>query len=105
MKSLMRISLLGMRLVLASALGLCLQVALVVNRPDQLLLVQEQVRIHTIKLFSMIDINPGYQVAYNLIGGDNIIVHTLCVLVAYVAILILLLPFRRPQRHRYRYST
>ncbi len=105
MKSLMRITMLGTRLLLASLLGLILQIALVVHRPDQLLLVQEQVRESALALFSMVDINSRYQVAYNLIGGDNIIVHTLCVLVAYLLILVLMLPFRRPQRHRYRYST
>ena len=92
------IFLLGTRVILASLIGLCLQIALVVKAPDQLLSIQESVKTYAASLFRTINSDSQYQVAYNLIGGDNIVVHTFFVLIAYILILLLLLPFRKRER-------
>jgi len=99
-----RVFLLGTRLILASIIGLCLQIVMVVKTPDQLLSVQEQVKIQVVNAFNLIDIGAQYRVAYNLIGGDNILVHTMFVLVAYLLMLTLLLPFNRKKKSGYRYT-
>ena len=106
MKSLLRILLLGARVVVASFLALAIQIALLVRSPDYLLTVQEGIKTSASGFFATIETQSQYHVAYNLIGGDNIVVHTLFVLISYIAILLILLPFstrRVSSRRRSRY--
>jgi hypothetical protein len=86
---------LGSRVVVASLIGLSLQLVMLVKSPDFLLRIQEKMKYTASTVFSSIEINSQYHVGYNLIGGDNIIVHTLFVLAAYIGILVILLPFRK----------
>ena len=86
---------LGTRVVVASLIGLSLQLLMLVKQPDSLLLIQEKMKNMASTVFSSIEINSQYHVGYNLIGGDNIVVHTLFVLVAYVGILLILLLCRK----------
>jgi len=103
MSSVVSIILLGGRVVLASIIALAIQLVLLVKKSDYLLGVQEGMKDFASTAFANLDINPQYHVGYNLIGGDNIVVHTLFVVIAYVAILILILPFRSGKsRGRYR---
>ena len=101
MNTISTIIFLGVRVVLASLIGLTLQIAMLVKLPEHLLTIQEGMKSMASNVFTMINVDSQYQVAYNLIGGDNIIVHTFFVLIAYVAILILILPFR-PRRSSYK---
>lgn len=94
MNSIATIIFLGARVVLASLIGLAMQVVMLVKTPDSLLQIQEGMKALAVKTFGIIHVESQYQVAYNLIGGDNIFVHTFFVLIAYIAILILILPFR-----------
>ena len=93
MNSLLRILLLGARVVLASFVALGIQIALLIRSPDYLLTVQEGIKASASGFFNAIQTQSQYHVAYNLIGGDNIVVHTFFVLIAYIAILLILLPF------------
>lgn len=86
---------LGARVVLASLIALFLQLVMLVKQPEYLLHIQEYLKYLASMVFSSIEINSQYQVGYNLIGGDNIIVHTLFVLVAYIGVLIFLVPFKK----------
>jgi hypothetical protein len=94
MKSLFSILMLGARVVVASLIGLSLQLVMLVKQPEMLLQIQEKMKYAASTVFSSIEINSQYHVGYNFIGGDNIIVHTLFVLVAYIGILIILIPFK-----------
>ena len=94
MNSLLSIFLLSARVVLASVIGLGIQLYLLVRNSELLLDIQEAMKDLASSFFSSIQIDPQYHVGYNLIGGDNIVVHTLFVLVAYILILVVLLPFR-----------
>ncbi len=95
MKSLFSILMLGTRVVMASLVGLSMQLAMLVKQPEIMLQIQEKMKYMASMVFSSIEIKSQYHVGYNLIGGDNIIVHTLFVLVAYIGILVILLPFRK----------
>lgn len=94
MNSLSTIIFLGGRVVLASIIGLTLQIIMLVRIPDHLLTIQEGIKTMASRIFDTLNVQSQYHVAYNLTGGDNIIVHTFFVLVAYVGILILLLLFK-----------
>ena len=100
MRTIFSIILLGTRVVLASVIGLAMQLFLLVKKSDYLLDVQEGMKNLASNVFGSLSINPQYHVGYNLIGGDNIIVHTVFVLIAYILILIILLPFRSKSRYR-----
>jgi hypothetical protein len=104
MNSIASILFLGARVVLASLIALTLQILMLVKLPDHLLRVQQEMKSLAAGFFDVANVESRYHVAYNLIGGDNIIVHTFFVLIAYVSILILLLPFksRRPSYRKYR---
>jgi len=86
--------------VLASLIGLALQIIMVVRTPQHLLAIQESVKTWVSQGFELVQIESQYRVAYNLIGGDNILVHTFFVLIAYLAILVITLPFRRKSSGR-----
>jgi hypothetical protein len=98
MNSLLSILLLGGRVVLASIIGLVIQITLLVKQSDYLLKIQEGMKNIASSAFANFDFDSQYHVGYNLIGGDNIIVHTFFVLIAYIFILVILLPFRRRRR-------
>ena len=103
MNSLLSIFLLSARVVVASVIGLGIQLFLLVRNSELLLDIQEAMKDLASSFFSSINVDPQYHVGYNLIGGDNIVVHTLFVLIAYILILVMLLPFRargRSQRKR-----
>ena len=102
MNSLLSIFLLSARVVLASVIGLGIQLFLLVRNSDLLLEIQEGMKDLASSFFASIQIDPQYHVGYNLIGGDNIVVHTLFVLVAYILILLVLLPFRPRKKSRRR---
>ena len=95
MNSTLNLLFLSGRVVLASLIGLSLQIILVVKAPEYLLSIQESVKSTMSQGFEVFSIGSQYHVAYNLIGGDNIVIHTLFVLVAYILILLVLLPFSR----------
>ncbi len=101
MNTISTIIFLGVRVVLASLIGLTLQIAMLVKSPEHLLTIQEGLKSMASDVFTTISVDSQYQVAYNLIGGDNIIVHTFFVLVAYIGILILIIPFK-PRKSSYR---
>jgi len=82
-------------MVLASLIGLSLQIIMVVRTSQHLLSVQESVKTCVSQGFELAHIESKYRVAYNLIGGDNILVHMFFVFIAYLAILIIALPFQR----------
>lgn len=98
MNSLFSILLLGARVVLASVIGLAIQLVLLVKQSDHLLKIQESMKNLASVTFDNLTINTQYHVGYNLIGGDNIIVHTFFVLIAYIGILLVLLPLKRLRR-------
>ena len=105
MNNLVSVFLLSSRVVVASLLGLSMQLILLVRNSDLLLKIQEGMKEIAAYFFRFVNLEPQYQVGYNLIGGDNIVVHTFFVLIAYVAILLLLMPFRSrfsspPRRRR-----
>ncbi len=101
MSSLFSILLLGARVVLASVIGLAIQLVLLVKQSDHLLQIQESMKNLASSVFDNIAVNSQYHVGYNLIGGDNIIVHTFFVLIAYIAILLILLLFKKSKRRKY----
>ena len=82
------------RLLVTSILALCCQILLVVKYPDYLLEIQEAVKHSSSILFETISLASGYRVAYNLLNGDGIVVHTLFVLLAFAVLHFLFLPFR-----------
>ena len=94
MNQLASFSLFLFRLLLTSTMALCCQIFLIVKYPDYLLVVQEAVKKFASTLFQSISLNSSYRVAYNLINGDGIIVHTVFVLMAFVAIYLILTPLR-----------
>ncbi|WP_423909568.1 hypothetical protein [Candidatus Spongiihabitans sp.] len=102
MNSLSTIIFLGGRVVLASIIGLTVQIIMLVTIPDHLLTIHEGMKTMASRIFDTLNVQSQYPVAYNLTGGDNIIVHTFFVLVAYVGILILLLLFKssKPARSK-----
>ena len=102
MNSLFSIFLLSARVVLASVIGLGMQLFLLVRNSDLLLDIQEGMKDLASSFFALVKIDPQYHVGYNLIGGDNIVVHTLFVLIAYILILVVLLPFRPRTRSQSR---
>jgi hypothetical protein len=88
------------RLMLTSTLALSCQVYLIVKHPEYLLTVQEAIKLGSVSLFQRIDLASSYRVAYNLINGDGIVVHTLFVLLAFSAIYIVLSPLRLLHRKK-----
>ena len=101
MKRLAGISLFLARVLLCSLLALGCQVYLVVRHPDLLLSVQEWVKGGSVQLFDQVNMDSAYRVAYNLLNGDGIVVHTVFVLLAFVVLYLLLTPARmlvRPRR-------
>lgn len=82
------------RLLVTSILALCCQILLVVKYPDYLLEIQEAVKHSSSMLFETVSLASGYRVAYNLLNGDGIVVHTLFVILAFAALYVLFLPFR-----------
>ena len=105
MNSLLSIFLLSARVVVASVIGLGIQLFLLVRNSELLLDIQEAMKDLASSFFSSINVDPQYHVGYNLIGGDNIVVHTLFVLIAYILILLVLLPFRPRTRPRLKRSS
>ncbi len=82
------------RLMLTSTLALSCQVYLIIKHPEYLLTVQETIKLGSVSLFQQINLASNYRVAYNLINGDGIVVHTLFVLLAFSAIYIVLSPLK-----------
>ena len=82
------------RLLVTSVLALCCQILLVVEYPDYLLKVQEAVKQSSSMLFETISLASSYRVAYNLLNGDGIVVHTLFVMLAFAGLFVVFLPFR-----------
>jgi len=88
------------RLVLTSFIALCFQIFLIVKQPDYLLTVQEAVRTFSRATFKFIDLQSSYQVAYNLVNGDGIVVHTFFVFLAFVLLFLIFLPGNLLRRAR-----
>lgn len=80
------------RLLLTSIMALCFQIFLIVKQPDYLLTVQEAVRTVSRATFQFMDMQSSYQVAYNLINGDGLIVHTFFVFLAFILLFLIFLP-------------
>jgi len=77
------------RLLLTSIIALCFQIFLIVKQPDYLLTVQEAVRSISRTIFQFMDMESSYQVAYNLINGDGLIVHTFFVFLAFILLFLI----------------
>ncbi|MGI9318448.1 MAG: hypothetical protein ACR2QW_14050 [bacterium] len=82
------------RLLVTSALALSCQIILVVRYPDYLLIIQEAVKHWSTIVFETVKLASGYRVAYNLLNGDGIVVHTLFVILAFILLYTLFIPFR-----------
>ncbi len=102
MSNISTIIFLGTRVILASIIGLMLQIGLLVKLPDFLLFIQEAIKATASNMLDTLQVDPQYHIAYNLIGGDNIIVHTFFVLLAYISILVLVLIFKSRKSSRRR---
>lgn len=91
------------RLAVISILALSLQIYLAVEQSKIFLMVQNWVHSMMTQLFSQININPAFQVSYNFLNGDGIIVHTLFVLLTFVVLypLSLLIPSRSNKNNQY----
>ncbi|NKB75941.1 MAG: hypothetical protein GKR96_02595 [Gammaproteobacteria bacterium] len=89
MKFLLKAFLFSGRVILASIFALSLQIFMIVRSPEHLLLVQEKVKSVMPVGFGSVELDSQYRVAYNFIGGDNILVHTLFVLLAYLSIMLI----------------
>ncbi len=100
MSSISTIIFLGTRVILASIIGLMLQIGLLVKIPNYLLIIQEAIKVTASNMFDTLQLDSQYHIAYNLIGGDNIIVHTFFVLLAYISILVLVLIFKSGKSSR-----
>jgi hypothetical protein len=101
MKQLAGISLFLTRVLLCSMLALGCQVYLVARHPNWLLMVQEWIKQASVRVFNGIHMDSTYRVAYNLLNGDGILVHTVFVLLAFLALYLALAPARmllRPRR-------
>ncbi len=61
---------------------------MMVHSPEYLLSVQEKVKLVMSTTFSSVEFDSQYRVAYNFIGGDNILVHTVFVLISYLLIML-----------------
>lgn len=83
----------GLRVVFASLLGLCMQLLLLIHYPQFLLGIQRGVARLTAQLFDLVALGSPYYAGYNLLDGDNLIVHMLFVVFAYIVILLVLSPF------------
>ncbi|MDE0279783.1 MAG: hypothetical protein OXN16_01685 [Gammaproteobacteria bacterium] len=94
MKRLVKFMGLPTRVLFCSLLALACQVFLVVRHPDLLLVVQEWVKQGSVSTFEGVYMAPGYRVAYNLLNGDGILVHTLFVILALLAYQLAASPFR-----------
>ncbi|MBX2867822.1 MAG: hypothetical protein KTR18_04075 [Acidiferrobacterales bacterium] len=92
MKTFASFSLFVFRLVLTSALALWFQIFLIVRFPDYLLVVQDLVKQFSRSFFKNLDIDSSYQVAYNLINGDGLVVHTCFVLLAFTVLYVIFTP-------------
>lgn len=88
------------RVMFCSLLALACQVFLVVRYPDLMLVVQEWVKQGSVSAFEELSMASAYRVAYNLLNGDGILVHTLFVMLAFVALYLLLTPLRLVLRPR-----
>jgi hypothetical protein len=82
------------RLLVTSVLALSCQILLVVQYPDYLLIIQEAVKRGSALLFETVRLTSSYRVAYNLLNGDGIVVHTLFVILAFSLLYILFIPVR-----------
>ncbi len=82
------------RLLLTSTLALICQIFLIVKYPEYLLKIQEAIKIGSVSLFKEVNLGSSYRVAYNLINGDGIVVHTLFVLLAFTVIYIVFSPLK-----------
>ncbi len=100
MKQLAGISVFLTRVMFCSLLALACQVFLVVQYPDLMLTVQEWVKQASINAFEETRMASAYRVAYNLLNGDGILVHTLFVMLAFLALYLLLAPLRLLLRPR-----
>ncbi|MGB5705200.1 MAG: hypothetical protein WBM41_00100 [Arenicellales bacterium] len=86
------------RLLVTSVVALCCQILLVVQYPDYLLVIQESVKLGSSMVFETIKLASSYRVAYNLLNGDGIVVHTIFVLLAFTVLYIMFLLFRMMRR-------
>lgn len=82
------------RVLFCSLLALACQVFLVVRYPDLLLVVQEWVKQGSVDAFEGVRMASAYRVAYNLLNGDGILVHTLFVIAALLVYQLVVSPFR-----------
>ena len=94
MKQLAGISVFLTRVMFCSLLALACQIFLVVRYPDLMLTVQEWVKQASISTFEEARMASAYRVAYNLLNGDGILVHTLFVMLAFLALYLLFTPLR-----------
>ncbi len=83
-----------LRLTVISLLALYLQIMLAINSSSLLLSLQNWIHNAARSVFSLVDANSTFQVTYNFLNGNNIIVHTLFILVAYFIAYLLGILFR-----------
>ncbi len=94
MRQLAGLSLFLTRVLLCSLLALGCQIYLAVRHSDMLLVVQEWVKQGSVRLFEEVHVAAAYRVAYNILNGDGIVVHTFFVLCAFLALYLLMTPVR-----------
>lgn len=86
------------RLLITSIMALCIQIGLFVKLPNWLLLVQEAIKQGTVWGFEQISLQSSYRVAFNLLNGDGILVHTVFVMLSFAFLYLLFLPVRLVRR-------
>jgi len=100
MSSFARFSSFLFRLLITSAMALCIQIGLFVKYPDWLLVVQETIKRGTVWGFEQASMQSSYRVAFNLLNGDGILVHTAFVMLSFTFLYLLFIPVRLVTRKR-----
>ncbi len=72
-----------LRLTIISLLALYLQIFLAINNSSALLYLQNGIHKLSRLVFDQLDTSSTVQVTYNFLNGNNILVHTIFILVAY----------------------
>ena len=89
MRQITGFSLFIVRLLFTSIVALTAQIIMIIRFPDYLLVIQDAIKQGTTSLFRQVDINSSYRVAYNLLNGDGILVHTVFVIAAFMVLYLL----------------
>ena len=100
MSSFTRFSSFLFRILITSVMALCIQIGLFVRYPDWLLAVQEAIKRSTVWGFEQTSLQSSYRVAFNLLNGDGILVHTAFVMLSFTVLYLLFLPLHKLFRRK-----